>query len=134
MDRLIIEAALEDVNEISLQKNNDADAVLALGFKAGNMDRVSHAFSALKKISGQHGLSLIVCKTMTAGIYDLELKTEGLDEPVRIMNKAITNETLGAIEDEINRNSVLKIGVNVDPEENWIPVNPVQIKDCEVKL
>ncbi|WP_316793986.1 hypothetical protein [Pedobacter frigoris] len=134
MDRLIIEATFEDVNEISLLKNNDAldpNATLVLGFKIVNTDQVIHAFSTLKKIAAQHSFELIICKTMNAGIYDIELKTSGLDEPVRINNKAITNETLGAIEDEIIKKIAMRIGLNVSPSENWIPLTSINIKDCE---
>ncbi|TKC03962.1 hypothetical protein [Pedobacter frigoris] len=135
MDRLIIEATFEDVNEISLLKNNNAldpNATLVLGFKIVNTDQVIHAFSTLKKIAVQHSFELVICKTMNARIYDIELKTNGLDEPVRINNKAITNETLGSIEDEATSKTAMRIGLNVSPEENWIPVTSINIKNCEI--
>lgn len=135
MDRLIIEATLEDVNEIFLSRNDENGAVaptLMLGFKALNMDQIIRAFAELKKIASQHPIDLVICKTMASGIYDLEIKTQGLDEPVRIMNKAISSEILGEIEDQVARNEHIVMGTNVSEEQNWIPIQLTHIKDCEV--
>lgn len=137
MDRLIIESTLADVSEIFLSKSNDVirpNPSVVLGFKAINMDQIIHAFAVLKKIADQHEIDLLICKTMTSGIYDLEIKTEGLDEPIRISNKAISNEMLGAIEDQISKNQDIVLATNVSEEESWIPVHATHIKDCEVKL
>lgn len=134
MDRLIIEATLEDVNEIFLSKNVEAvspEPTLILGFKALNMDQIIRAFAELRKIAEQHPIDLVICKTMVSGIYDLEIKTDGLDEPVRIMNKSISSEILGEIEDQIGRNEYIALGTNVSGQQNWIPIQLTHIKDCE---
>ncbi len=134
MDRLIIEAALSDVNEIFLsteEDDNDRFEII-LGFKATHTDQVLHAFSGLKSITQGHQVHLNICKTRVSGMYDLEIKTDGLDEPVRIMNKTIDNEVLGAIEDRINRNSSLLLSTNVSEEDNVIEVDAAHIRNCEI--
>jgi len=78
-----------------------------------------------------NGANLVICNTRLAGIYDLEIKTDGLDEPIRIMNKAIDNETLGAIEDRINNNQPIVLTTNVSEEDNIIAISQVHIKNCE---
>jgi hypothetical protein len=62
------------------------------------------------------------------GIYDLEIKTKGLDEPIRITNKAIDNETLGAIEDKVNSQEKIVLTTNVSEEDNVIAITEVSIK------
>lgn len=135
MDRLIIESTLADVNEIFLSASNDArlNSALVLGFKPLNTNQVIKAFSALKDIAEKEKLELMICKTMVAGIYDLEIKTDGLDEPLRITNKAINAQTLKGIEDQIERNKQIVLGSNVTKEDHWIIVHAAQIKDCELK-
>ena len=134
MDRLIIEAALSDVNEIflSTDENNNDRFEIILGFKAAHTDQVLHAFSGLKAIAKDHTVHLNICKTRVSGIYDLEIKTDGLDEPVRIMNKTIDHEVLGAIEDRINKNQHLLLSTNVSEEDNVITVDTAHIKSCEL--
>ncbi len=134
MDRLIIEATLEDVSEIFLSKNiNEVkpEPALVLGFKALNMDQIIHAFSELKKIAEHHPVDLIICKTMVSGMYDIEIKTDGLDEPVRIMNKVISNEIIGEIEDQVGKNKNIALAANVSEDQSWIPVRLTHIKECE---
>lgn len=134
MDRLVIESALSDVNEIFLSgfENSTIEQFgIVLGFKATNTDQVLNAFIGLKDIVCDNAAQLIICKTRLTGIYDLEIKTEGLDEPIRIMNKAIDNETLGAIEDRINNKEGIVLTTNVSEEDNIIPISEVQIKACE---
>ena len=134
MDRLIIESALSDVNEIFLSgvENSTLEQFgIVLGFKATNTDQVLNAFIGLKDIVCDKPANLVICKTRLSGIYDLEIKTDGLDEPIRIMNKAIDNETLGAIEDRINNKQGIVLTTNVSEEDNLIPISEVQIKACE---
>ncbi|HKG08869.1 MAG TPA: hypothetical protein VKB19_20530 [Pedobacter sp.] len=135
MDRLIIESTLSDVNEIFLSEKSDArpNRAIILGFKASNTDQVINAFSALKEIAQKSSIELIVCKTSQTGIYDLQIKTEALDEPIRIENKVISHETLGGIEDHVGMNDRIILGTNVSEEENWIIVHTARIKDCELK-
>ncbi|RZK76841.1 MAG: hypothetical protein EOO92_13965 [Pedobacter sp.] len=134
MDRLIIESALSDVSEIFLvtdDEGNDNSFAIVLGFKASNTDQILNAFSGLKAVSVGDDIQLVICKTQVTGIYDLEIKTARLDEPIRIMNKAITSETLGAIEDRVNKNVHIVLTTNVSEEDNWIRVSATHIKDCE---
>ena len=134
MDRLVIESALSDVNEIfltDLKEGASEHFGIVLGFKASNTDQILNAFTGLKDIVCDNGANLVICNTPLAGIYDLEIKTDGLDEPIRIMNKAIDNETLGAIEDRINNNQPIVLTTNVSEEDNIIAISQVHIKNCE---
>ena len=134
MDRLIIESALSDVSEISLLTDEDGKEnsfAVVMGFKASNTDQILHAFTGLKNVASHNDIQLVICKTQNTGIYDIEIKTEGLDEPIRIMNKAIANETLGAIEDRINKDEHIVLTTNVSEEGNWIRVTAAHVKDCE---
>jgi len=135
MDRLIIETTLADVNDIYLseERGTRPNPAIIFGFKAAHTDQVIHAFTALKDVAARHPLELVICKTVNSGIYDIELKTEGLDEPVRIMNKAISHEMLGAIEDQIVQNRPLVVGTNVSPSENWLEIHTTYIRECAIK-
>ena len=132
MDRLIIEATLEDVNEITLSENtNGMDSNQVLLFKAMNTDQIAHAFAELKKAIAQHPLDLFICKTMVHGIYDLELKTDGLDEPVRIMNKVISPDVLKHLEEQSATQPSLLIATDPVEQKSWLPIRSILIKDCE---
>ncbi|MHA4896423.1 hypothetical protein ACXZ1K_16840 [Pedobacter sp. PWIIR3] len=134
MDRLIIEAALSDVSEIFLETGDESNGdkfEIVFGFKATHTDQVLHAFAGLKEIAKNHEVQLIICKTRISGLYDLEIKAESLDEPIRIMNKTIDHETLGAIEDRINRDQHMVLTTNVSEEINSIVVRSAHIKTCE---
>jgi len=135
MDRLIIETVLVDVSEVSLLKNNNEenpDPTIMFGFKAVNADQVTHAFSALKQIAESDSIDIVICKTINSGIYDIEIKTDGLDEPVRIMNKAIAHETLAEIDDQTNQSIPITLGSDNSSKESWISVKSVIIKDCDL--
>ena len=135
MDRLVIESILDDVDEVYLSNDSDKPELnpsIILGFKANNVDQVIHAFTALKKVTHNQQVELIICKTFTSGIYDLEIKTEALDEPIRIMNKAISHEILVQIEEQLKKNPQIVLGTNVSEEENWINLANAQVKECEV--
>jgi hypothetical protein len=133
MDRLVIESALSDVNEIFLsgyEGQNTGYFRIVLVFKPANTVQALHAFIGLKDIVCDNEVSLVICKSRLAGIYDLEIKTEGLDEPIRIMNKAIDNETLGAIEDKVNNRERMVLSTNASEDENVIAISEVLIKAC----
>jgi hypothetical protein len=133
MDRLVIESALSDVNEILLsgsEGQNTGYFSIVLVFKPANTVQALHAFIGLKDIVCDNEVSLVICKSLLAGIYDLEIKTEGLDEPIRIMNKAIDNETLGAIEDKVNNRQKMVLSTNASEDENVIVITEVLIKAC----
>jgi hypothetical protein len=134
MDRLVIESVLSEVNEIFLSGREDSISEhfgIVLGFKATNTDQVLNAFVGLKDIVSDNSIDLIICKTRLSGIYDLEIKTKGLDEPIRIMNKAIDHETLGAIEDRINNNKGIVLTTNVSEENTLILISETHIKSCD---
>jgi len=136
MDRLVIESILAGVDEIYLSNDSDKPELnpsIVLGFKAANVDQVIHAFSALKEVTNNRNVELLICKTLVSGIYDLEIKTDALDEPVRILNKAISHELLGQIEDQLLKSKKIVLGTNVSEEENWITVSDAAVKECAVK-
>ncbi|MBC7566283.1 MAG: hypothetical protein H7223_04890 [Pedobacter sp.] len=134
MDRLIIESALSDVKEIflsGLEENASGPFTIVLNFKATYTEQVLNAFAGLKDIICDTKASLVICKTRMTGIYDLEIKTEGLDEPVRIMNKAIDNETMGSIEDRVHNHQGIMLTTNVSEQDNAILISEVEIKACD---
>jgi len=134
MDRLIIETILADVNEIFLAKDHSIPGQrtnIVLGFKAKNTEQIIHAFEVLKSMTAGHEVSLVICNTVQTGMYDLEICTEVLDEPIRIMNKVITNETIGEIKDHLLKSSPMMLSTNVSEDENWLDVNKVELKTCE---
>jgi hypothetical protein len=136
MDRLVIESILADVDEIYLSNDSEKAELnpsIILGFKAGNADQIISAFEALKSVTHEKNVELIICRTLVSGIYDLEIKTDALDEPVRILNKVISAELLAQIEDQLQQSKRIVLGTNVSEEENWIVVNEAQVKECAVK-
>lgn len=136
MDRLVIESILADVDEIYLSNDNEKAELnpsIVLGFKAANVDQVMSAFHALKDVTRNSNVELVICRTLVSGIYDLEIKTDALDEPVRILNKAIPAELLTEIEDQLNNSSSVILGTNVSEEDNWIAVSKAEVKECAVK-
>jgi len=136
MDRLVIESILADVDEIYLSNNSgntELNPSIILGFKATNVDQVINAFTALKNVTHNKNVELVICKTLVSGIYDLEIKTDALDEPVRILNKAISHELLVQIEEQLQNSKKIILGTNVSEEENWILVSEATVKECAVK-
>ena len=136
MDRLVIESILADVDEIYLSNDSEKAELnpsIILGFKAGNSDQIISAFEALKSVAQDDNVELIICRTLVSGIYDLEIKTDALDEPVRILNKVISAELLSAIESQLQKSKKIVLGTNVSEEENWILVNAAQVKECAIK-
>jgi len=134
MDRLIIEASLVDVSGIYLSKHSDSHFLPAiiLEFKPSHAEQAGNAFAALKKIAGAAAIELVICKTLSAGIYDLEIKTGNLDEPVRICNKGISQETLEALDSQTLLNEEILLGSNIMPAESWLRVRAAHVKDCPV--
>ena len=137
MDRLVLESILADVSEVFLAKENNNDALtssILLGFKATNADQIISAFSHLKEIADTNGIALTICNTLVTGMYDLELVTEGLDEPIRICNKVIDAKFIKEIEELANSDSEVTLGSNVSEEENWFRLDSVAVKDCNADL
>jgi len=136
MDRLIIESILADVNSISLAEDEASGAggpLLVLDFKSLQNDQVAHAFAALKELAKDNNVSVVICKTLVAGMYDLEIITAALDEPIRICNKVIGNELLEQLEVYLEKGVKPVLTTNVSEEENWIPLFDLQIKDCNAE-
>jgi len=132
MDRLIIESILSDLHEIHFAEggvDENAGSSIVLGFKNANMDQVVHALSALKKIAGEEEVELIICKTVQPGIFDLEIKTDALDEPIRIMNKSISNERLAEIGEKVSSETRMVLSAN-SPDAERINLGRVKIKEC----
>lgn len=133
MDRLIIETILADVDEILVSgdhSNTDENTCILLGYKASNIDQIIHAFTELKKLLNHHKVSLVICKTMISGMYDLEIVSDALDEPVRINNKVIEHAVIEQIERLLSRNSEIKLALNVSQDSNWIHVDEASVKFC----
>ncbi|WP_276089227.1 hypothetical protein [Pedobacter sp. JY14-1] len=132
MDRLIIEASLADVSGIYLSKPDSShfSPAVILEFKPSHAEQAGNAFAALKKIAGAAAIELAICRTLSAGVYDLEIKTGNLDEPVRICNKGIGRETLEALESQTLLNEELLLGSNILPAEDWLRVRAAHVKDC----
>lgn len=133
MDRLIIETILADVDDILVSgdhSNTDEHPCILLGYKASNIDQIIHAFTALKKLLVNHKVSLVICKTMVSGMYDLEIVSDALDEPVRINNKVIEHDVVEKIEKLLSDNSGIKLALNVSQEENWIHVDEASVRFC----
>lgn len=132
MDRLVIESILAEADHIQFdgaQPQADSSCALILGFKAAHTDQVILAFQELKKISEE--ISLLVCHTQVQGIYDLEIQTAALDEPVRILNKSIPAEALAELKEYLNHSNTLVLGSNVSQKDAWITLRNVEIKVCE---
>jgi hypothetical protein len=136
MDRLVIESILAGVDEIYLSNDSDKAELnpsIILGFKATEVDQVIYAFTSLKSVTHNKTVELVICRTLVSGIYDLEIKTDALDEPVRIANKAIATELLEEIEAQLEKSDRIVLGTNVSEEENWIVVQHAAVKECSVK-
>lgn len=136
MDRLVIESILAGVDQIYLSNDHskpELNPSIILGFKASDVDQVIHAFTALKEVTHHKNVELVICKTLVSGIYDLEIKTDALDEPVRILNKAISAELLSQIEEQLQKSKTIVLGTNVSEEDNWIIVRDAAVKECAVK-
>jgi hypothetical protein len=133
MDRLIIETILADVDEILVSgdySNTDENPCILLGYKASNIDQIIHAFAALKKLLANHKVSLVICKTMISGMYDIEIVSDALDEPVRINNKVIEHNVVHQIESLLGSNAQIKLAINVSQERNWIHMDEASLRVC----
>ena len=133
MDRLVIETILADLDGISLSEGqlfSGSGSGLLLGFKGSNTDQVIAAFDALKKTTAGHGVSFVVCKTMVSGMYDLEIASDALDEPVRMSNKVIPQEVLSQLEADLAAGKSINLVINVSDEIHWIDLHQVLIREC----
>jgi hypothetical protein len=133
MDRLIIETILADVDRIFVSgdySNTDENPCILLGYKASNIDHIIHAFAALKKLLANHKVTLVICQTMIPGMYDLEIVSDALDEPVRINNKVIEHGVVHQIESLLCKSSEIKLAINVSQDANWIHIDEASMRVC----
>lgn len=136
MDRLVIESILAETEKIYVSDDSESaelGTILMLGFKADHAEQVVNAFTALKNITHDKVVELVICKTLTSGIYDLEIKTDALDEPVRILNKAIPDDLLLRLESQLQKDQEILLGTNVSEQESWITLTGAQVKECAIK-
>jgi hypothetical protein len=137
MDRLVIESVLANVSEVFFSDSNttaDINPTIVFGFKATNPEQIIIAFNQLKTIADRNEISLAICNTLVSGMYDLELFTEVLDEPIRICNKVISPEFLDKITEKTQSNVELGLSSNVSEQENWFKLSRVEVKDCNAGL
>ncbi|TDO24765.1 hypothetical protein [Pedobacter duraquae] len=133
MDRLVIETTLSDLDGISMSEDqlfSESGSALLLSFKASNSSQIVAAFDALKKTIGQHEVSFVICKTMVAGMFDLEIASDALDEPIRLSNKVIKDELLAKLEEDLEANKAVCLAINVSDQLHWIDLNQVSIREC----
>lgn len=136
MDRLVMESTFADVDELYISNNkgiSETASSIFLGFKDVNSEQAKHAFRALKNVTQNHSVEFIICRTLTSGIYDLEIKTDALDEPLRIINKMINHETLVQIENLLNSDKKIVLATNLAEVKDWIEINAATVKECTVK-
>ena len=133
MDRLVIETILSDLDGISVSEDQSfsgSGSALLLSFKTGNSSQIVAAFDALKKTIGEHEVSFVVCKTMVSGMYDLEIASDALDEPIRLSNKVVKDEMLAKLEEDLEAEKSVCLAINVGDEHHWIELNQVSVRQC----
>ena len=133
MDRLVIETILSDLDGISMSEDQSfsgSGSALLLSFKTGNSSQIVAAFDALKKTIGEHEVSFVICKTMVSGMYDLEIASDALDEPIRLSNKVVKDEILAKLEEDLEADNSVRLAINVGDEDHWIELNQVSIREC----
>ncbi|MCD0489315.1 hypothetical protein LPB86_13825 [Pedobacter sp. MC2016-14] len=133
MDRLIIESILADANDISLsddESNEVGGPLLVLGFSPPHAEQVVHAFNALKELIKDTAVDFVICETLVSGMYDLQIVTDALDEPIRIVNKVIGKELLAELETYVAKE--IKFSLTTDASEigESIKLHKVQLKNC----
>jgi len=128
MDRLVIESILADANEVALVDTQNSVPCICLGFDDTNMEQVKHAFGELKKLTSNKSVSLIICETLVTGIYDIEIVTDALDEPVRICNKVVEQQTLKGIREIMDKHPELILAVRGAAEDTELKIDTATYK------
>lgn len=128
MDRLVIESILADANGVALVDTQSSVPCICLGFDDANMEQVKHAFEELKKLTSNKSVSLVICETLVTGIYDLEIVTEALDEPVRICNKVVEQQTLKGIREIMDKHPELILAVQGAEVDTELKINRATYK------
>jgi hypothetical protein len=128
MDRLVIESILADTNEIALVDTQSSIPCVCLGFEDTNMEQVRSAFHTLQNLTATKSVSLVICETLMSGIYDIEIVTDALDEPIRICNKVIEQQTLKSIREIMDKHPELILAVNGAAEDTSLKINTATYK------
>ena len=128
MDRLIIESILADANEVALVDTQSSVPCICLGFEDANMEQVKHAFEELRKLTTNKEVSLVICETLVNGIYDMEIVTDALDEPVRICNKVVEQQTLKGIREIMDKHPSLILAVRGAEADTELKINTATYK------
>jgi hypothetical protein len=134
MDRLVIETILTDVESVSFNNIQGSLPCISFGFDGTNIEQAKHAFNALKKLTLHKGVSLVICETLVSGMYDFEIVSEAMDEPVRICNKVIDHEVLNRIEEQINQQPEIIIGIKDLEVDSQIHINKASYKVHHTRL
>jgi hypothetical protein len=128
MDRLVIETILADVNEVALVDTQSSIPCICLSFDETHLEQVKHAFEALRKLTAQQEVSLVICETLVNGIYDIEIVTEALDEPIRICNKVVEQQTLKGIREIMDQHPKLTLAVSGAEADTALQINTATYK------
>ncbi len=134
MDRLVIETILADVDEVTLVDTQSSGPSICLGFDDGNMEQVKHAFNELKKLTQHKEVSLVICETLVSGIYDIEIVTDALDEPVRICNKVVEQQTLEGIREIMDQHTEVMLTIKGAETDMAFRINHASFKANQVNL
>lgn len=132
MDRLVIETILADTTEVALVDTQSSIPCICLKFDDANMEQVKHAFVALRKVTAHKDVSLVICETLVNGIYDIEIVTEALDEPVRICNKVVEQQTLKGIREIMDQHPELILAVSGAEADTELRINTATYKAQEL--
>jgi hypothetical protein len=133
MDRLVIESILADVDEVVLDSTTSTVPSILLKFNSGNKEQIKHAFKALETLKADKSFSLLICETLVNGMYDFELCTAALDEPVRICNKVLDHAELARIKSIISANPMVNLAVSGIEEDTTLQIDETKFKEHQVK-
>jgi hypothetical protein len=133
MDRLVIESILADVDEVVLSSTTAAVPSILLKFANGNKEQIKHAFKALETLKADKSFSLMICETLVTGMYDFEICTAALDEPVRICNKVLDHTELERIKETIKTNPEVILAVSGIEEDTTLQIEETKFKAHQVK-
>ena len=128
MDRLVIETILADTTEVALVDTQSSIPCICLKFDEANIQQVKHAFEALRKVTAHKEVSLVICETLVNGVYDIEIVTEALDEPVRICNKVVEQQTLKGIREIMDQHPALILAVSGAQADTALQINTASYK------
>lgn len=132
MDRLVIETILADADSVALVDTQSSKPCICLGFDSGSMDQVKHAFEAMKALTENDSVSLVICETLVTGIYDIEIVTAALDEPIRICNKVVEQQTLKDIREIMDKHPEVVLAVSGAEEDVQLKIDSATFKGSQL--